>query len=406
MKILLAHKFFFQQGGAEVFFFETGKVLEAHGHDVAYFSTRDERNRESPYARFFVSPPQYERGNFVRRAASLIRVVYSREAKRKFKELLDFFKPDIVHMFHIYVHLSPSILDACRESGIPVVMSCNDYKHICPNYKLFFKGSLCEDCQGKKFYHAVFNRCCQDSIAYSLASCLEAYAHRFWDSYRKNIRTFLFASEFMAQKTQQFWGADTFRWRLLRNPFNSERASVSLESDDYFLFLGRLIEEKGVKILLEAMRLLPEKKLIVIGEGPQRKELETLKKNYQLDQVHFIGSKWGHELVEFLSRARFIAVPSIWHENLPYVVLQAFAAGKPVIGSDRGGIPELVHHGEHGLIYRAEDAEALAAGIQELWDNPARTLEMGARARQFVVREFNPDVFYDGLMKVYAEVLP
>lgn len=142
MKILLVHKFFHVTGGAEVFFFETGRVLAAQGHDVAYFSTTSDENQPSQFSGYFVEPPNYTQGSLLKRSLGIGRMVYSQEAKRNFRLLLEDFQPDLVHVFAIQTHISPSILDVCTEMNVPVVMSCNDYKHICPNYKLFHHGRL------------------------------------------------------------------------------------------------------------------------------------------------------------------------------------------------------------------------------------------------------------------------
>ena len=171
-------------------------------------------------------------------------------------------------------------------------MSCNDYKHICPNYKLFYHNNLCEKCRGKKFYQAVLNKCCHDSITYSVASALEYYYHEKMNLLRKNVDLFLFASDFMAKKTEDFWGKNTFKWRKLINPIKIETIKTKNESDDYILFFGRLVEEKGLKDLLLAMDNLPKIKLVVVGDGPERKE--------STNNVQFVGEKWGEEMNEII----------------------------------------------------------------------------------------------------------
>lgn len=405
MKILLVHKFFYLTGGAEVFFFETARVLADAGHDVAFFSTNNALNLPSAYSAYFVTPPEYQNGSLVKKVAGIGGMIYSLEAKKKFRELVNEFRPDIVHVFAIQTHITPSILDVCREYGIPVVMSCNDYKHICPNYKLYHHGRLCEDCKGGKFLMAVKNRCCKDSVTFSVASGLESYVHAALNIYRKNIHTFLFASEFMAHKTEEFWGADSFRWRMLRNPFDTQKSLLYGDAGKYLLYFGRLIDEKGVDVLLRAAALIPDVNLVVVGDGPERGALENLADTMHLCNVRFVGPKWGEELNDYLRHSRCVIVPSLWHENFPYVILQAFAAGKPVIGSNRGGIPELVKDGLHGLVYPADDSDALARAMRRMAGDENLAKQMGERARRYVVEEFNDEVFYRQLMSIYQEVL-
>jgi len=405
MRILLVHKFHHVTGGAEVFFFETSRVLEAHGHAVAHFSTLNERNLPSSYERFFVASPDFRKGNIFKRVAAMCKIVYSNEAKAQIRDLIDLFKPDIVHVFAMFTHLSPSILDACREAGVPVVVSCNDYKHICPNYKLFHHGRLCEDCMGAKFLSAIHNRCCHDSLLFSVASCIESTVHHGFDMLRKNIHTFLFASDFMAKKTEEFWGVGTFRWKKLLNPFDSTKIVPDYGYDDYLLFFGRFVEEKGVDVLLRAMKQVPEARLVLVGDGPQNEELLALAKDLGATNVKFVGPLWGTDLDDLLRRSRFVVTPSIWHENFPYVIVQSFAMGKAVIGAMRGGIPELINDSETGFIYSADEPDSIAEYIRMLWNDPERAVLMGMKAKKYADETFNDEKFYSRLMEIYEGVL-
>ncbi len=405
MRVILAHKFFYRRGGAELFFRETGGCLERRGHQVAYFSTIHPENPPSRFSPYFVKPPNYSEGSIWKRAAGIGKMIYSVETKRQFARLLRDFKPDLVHAFHLYVHLSPSLLDACAAAGVPVVISLNDYKHICPNYKLYHHGRICEDCRGGRFYRAVLNRCCKDSLTFSLASSLEAYAHKWLGIYSRKVHTYLFASEFMARETEKFWGRGSFRWRILPNPLPHSEPVPSGEDGGYILYFGRLAEEKGVDDLITAMGYIPEVPLKIVGEGPQEKMLKDLARERGLRNVEFLQPGWGEYLAGVLRRSRFVVLPSKWYENIPYAVLQSFQAGKAVIGSDRGGIPELVQDGVSGLLFPAGDPRALAGRIKELWDNPARAAALGAAAGDYLRERFNQERFYHTLMEIYREVL-
>jgi glycosyltransferase involved in cell wall biosynthesis len=405
MKILLTHKFFKYTGGADVFFLEVGRVLEENGHEVAYFSTIDDESLPTPYAKYFIKAPDFKSKKFFNRALSFLEIPYNLKAKKNFSHLIDDFKPDIIHAFGIATHISPSIFDAAKKRGIPIVWSLNDYKHICPNYKLFQHGKICEECKGNKFYNCVINKCSHDSFIYSMASAIESYVHSTLNIFRKNVDLFLFASDFMALKTQDFWGESTFKWNKLLNPFKIPVTVPKEEIGSYGLFFGRLIDEKGVDIFIEAIKYMPTLPFKIIGDGPDLVKLQRLAEKYNLKNIEFLGSMWGEELDKVLYNSRFVVVPSIWHENFPYVILQAFAAAKPVIGSDKGGIPELVAHQQRGLIYEAENSEKLADTIINLWHDQTSILEYGANARKYVVDNFNDLSFYKSLISNYKQVL-
>ena len=129
MRIILAHNLYTITGGAEVFYHEIGRVLSENGHDVAYFSCAEE-GLDVPYSEYFPESKNYQDGSLLKKAAGFAGNVYNRKAKAEMARLIQDFKPDIIHAFAIYVRLTPSILEAAKEAGIPVVLSCNDYKHI------------------------------------------------------------------------------------------------------------------------------------------------------------------------------------------------------------------------------------------------------------------------------------
>lgn len=402
MRVLLCHNNHIVQGGAEVFVHEVARVLEAHGHEVAYLAVWEEQS-DSVWKDYFPESVDYK-GNKWQAISNFPRLIYSKASKASARAIVEKFKPDIVHCFAIYTKLTPSILDVFRESHIPVVCSFNDYKHICPNYKLFHHGSLCEACRTGVYLHAVRNRCSHGSLLYSAANAMEAYVHKWLDIYRRNVDLFLFASEFMARKTEEFWGEQTFKWELLRNPFESRSFSVSKELGDYVLYFGRLIDEKGVHVLLEAARKAEAVPIIIVGDGPDLPKLEDRAAELGLRNVTFLGAKWGAELDTILNRSRFVVVPSLWHENFPYVIVQSFAMGKPVIGTDRGGIPELVAHEERGIIYPATSADCLAKAMRALWNDDAAVRRMGRNAKEFADDQFNDARFYDRLIEIYSRV--
>lgn len=404
MKVLLVHKFYKYNGGADVFFFETGRILNENGNEVAYFSTQDPENLPTNYSSYFIKAPNFKDGNIFLKIKELIKITYNFEAKKQFKKLLDDFRPDIIHVFNIITHISPSILDVAHKNNIPVVISCNDYKHICPNYKLFHHGKVCEDCKGGKFYKCILNKCSHDSTIYSIASAVESYTHQALNIYKKNIALFLFASDFMAHKTEQFWGKG-FKWGKLLNPFKILELPNLNQKGKYGLYFGRLIDEKGVDILIKALKNCKDIPFKIIGDGPDFEKLKQYTQDNGLTKVEFTGAIWGKKLDEIISNSKFVVVPSIWHENFPYVILQAFAAGKPVIGSNRGGIPELVIENERGLLYDAEKPLELSEKISILFYNDGNCFRMGNNARKFIEETFSDELFYKSLMYNYSTIL-
>jgi glycosyltransferase involved in cell wall biosynthesis len=405
MKILLVHKFWKKLSGAEMYFHDVIRILKQQGHTVKIFTTNlnaegETDQKETSDELVYGYPVDYINGSLARRIFKLPELIYSKKNKAAIAELLDEFKPDVVHVFAIYVTLTPSILEACKKRNIPVVMSCNDYKHICTNYRLYHHGHVCTDCKGGKLYSSVLNNCCKHSLAFSIASSAEAYVHHFKNIFRKNVSVFCFESKFMKDMTNEFWG-NTFKWRLIGKPFHAPAYTPSYEYDDYLLYIGRLSDEKGINILLNAMQFVPEAQLKIVGAGNERENLEKLSNDLNLKNVEFSGAKWGDEAKQVIRRARFIVIPSLWHENFPYVVTESYAIGKALIVSDKGGLPEYTFEGITGHIYPSDDSNRLSELIRMMWNNEIETVQKGKNAKKYADENFNDNVFYEKLAEAY-----
>jgi glycosyltransferase involved in cell wall biosynthesis len=406
MKILLAHKFLKLTGGAEVFYREVGRVLKEKGHEVRLLSTGSPDEVEwtdtiTPEIADFIDAPPYMDGSTIDKVKAIPQIIWSNPAKKAAERIIREFKPDIMHVFAVHVHLSPSILKAAKDAGVPTVMTCNDYKHICPNYKLFHHNQLCFDCQNGNFLNAVRNRCAKDSLSFSAASALESYVHKWLGVYSNYVDHFTFSADFMANITQEFWKDQNISWSKVMNPFDSRSFTMSDQDDGYGLYFGRIVDEKGVDVLVEAAAKINGFPIKIVGSGPDENKLKQRVRELGLTNVEFLGALWNEQLNPVLERCRFVVVPSTWHENFPYVINQSFAFGRPVIGSNRGGITELVNHGERGLIYDAHDVNGLATAIRELSENPDKARQMGHNAKVWSDAHFEDDAFYSSLIQAY-----
>lgn len=403
MKILLVHKCFYYKGGAEVFFFEVARVLKEHGHQIAFFSVNDKENIQSEWSKYFIDAPNFKSSNPFIKFKALIQIPYNLSTKKSFEKLLNDFKPDIVHCFNIMTQISPSVMVAAHKRNIPILISHNDYKHICPNYKLYNNGHICDLCKDGHYYHCALTKCSHNSLSFSIASTIESYVHKWMKIYEKNTTIHLFACDYMAKETERFWKRHIKSGKVM-NPFNVPPLPHQYKNGEFGLYFGRLIDEKGVDILLKALTIAKDLPFVIIGNGPEEEALKNFAKEHKLQNIKFVGPKWGKELDFYLHNAKYVVCPSMWQENFPYVILQAFAACKPVIGSKRGGIPEMITK-DRGLIYEAEDYKELARLMKLLNDNPQKCKELGLSARTWVENNFNDNTFYESLINNYNMAL-
>lgn len=368
MKILSVNKFYYPRGGADKYFIELIQEQEKSGHEVAIFSMQHPKNLETPYKKYFVSRFSFNEGSKLNFLKAPGRIIYSLEAKRKFKKLVNDFKPEIIHLHNIYHQISPSILNVARQNKIPVVMHLHDYKLICPNYQLFVNGQTCKACKPNKYYHCFQKRCFKKSLGKSFLAALEMYIHHsILKIYEKSINIFIAPSEFMKQRLIEFSWPES-KVKVVINPFSSELARSDNLSEDgeenYLLYFGRLSEEKGLRTLIEAASLT-NYSLKLAGVGQEEEDLKQLAQDLKV-KADFLGFKNGEELKSIILKAKAIVIPSIWYENMPLSLLEALSLGKLVIASNIGGIPEIIKHKENGLLFEAGDAQDLADKIKNI----------------------------------------
>jgi len=399
MKFIFANNYYYLRGGSERVFFDEMEMLEKDRHEVIPFARVFEKNFQSKYSNFFAPPIEYEDVSLPRKISAAIKLMYSFDSKHCFLKLLENFKPDIIHAHNIYGRLTTSILDVAYTKKIPVVMTLHDYKLICPSYLMLANNKVCESCEGKKFYYSVIKRCHKDSFLPSMVYFMESFINRVFKKYIRAVKYFICPSKFSLSKHTKY-GIPEEKLVYIPNFINADDFNPNYNSGEYIVFVGRLSKEKGVLTLLKAVKGLniPVK---IVGEGSMRAEYEGYVKENKISNVIFDGYKSGDDLKNLFRNATFMVVPSEWYENAPMTILESFAYGKPVIGSDIGGIPEMVRHGETGLLFEMGNAQDLKAKIKEMLQSPSRITEMGQKARKIVEEEYNAELHYQRLKEVY-----
>lgn len=404
MKILMVNSYNYLLGGIERVVFETTKMLESKGHEVIPFAMEDPRNQPSRYSSYFVKQRDISKVRFnVKGFITAFKMIYNREAKVKIGQLVRDVKPDVAHIHHMYGRLTPSILYELKKEKIPVVMTTHDYKLICPNYQLLCNGTVCEKCKGDKYYNAIVNRCVKQSIAASAVYAIETYVYKLTDTFNRCVDAFVAPSKFMHNKLIEF-GCDGSKIYQIYNFLNIEDYTPNYQKEDYVLYYGRFSAQKGLSVLLDAMDLNRDKKLVMAGTGELEQDLKEMALSKGLN-VHFCGFKSGDDLKDLVRKARVVVLPSICYENNPMVVLESFAMGTPVVGSDIGGIPELIQNGENGFLFGVGNSRELGEKIKRVFELDRRLFkDMGKRGRHFVEEHFCRETHYKLLSDLYTQV--
>jgi len=404
MKSLLSiNNYHYVRGGAEAVFLAHNEMFEADGWNVIPFCMHHEKNRPSQWEQYFVE--EIELGSDygpLERIRKSLRAIYSREAQQKIGALADRTSPAIAHAHNIYHHISPSILSTLRDRGIPVVLTTHDLKIACPAYRMINRHGICERCKGGRIYNAALNRCMHSSFALSSWVSVEAYVHRFLKSYDRCVNRFIVPSRFYVEKFVE-WGWPSSKMAYVPNFIDAAEIRRGEGKRTGFVYFGRLSPEKGIETLVRASALSGEN-VRILGTGPDSDRLRELAVELNAP-VEFMGFVSGEPLFDCLREARAVVLPSEWYENAPISVLEAFAAGTPVIGAEIGGIPELITP-DRGRTFEAFSVHALAAAMREISGLSDLELQaMGDAAREYVESTHSKRQYLQSCSRVYEEIL-
>lgn len=398
MKVLMINKFLHPNGGSETYIFKLGETLQQHGHEVQYFGMEHEGRCVGNRVNAYTSNMDFHNGSQLAKLTYPIRTIYSTEARKKLRLVLEDFCPDVCHLNNFNYQLTPAvILEIVKwreETGnqCKIVFTAHDYQLVCPNHQL--KNPMthenCEKCLGGHFVNCVKGKCVHGSTAKSVIGMVEA-AFWKWNGAYKHIDRIICCSEFLKTKMDT---NPLFREKTIAlHNFVEKVEPKAVEKKDYVLYFGRFSEEKGIDTLLKACEELPDIPFVFAGGGPLEDKINRLK------NAKNVGFQTGEALERLIREAQFSVYPSEWYENCPFSVMESQMYGTPVLGANIGGIPELIQNGQTGELYESGNAEELKGKIQQLWENRdlCERYSQACRNRRFDT----VDEYYERIIKIY-----
>ncbi len=399
MKILFVNKFLYPNGGSETYIFKLGEALTERGHEVQYFGMEHEGRCVGNRVGAYTQDMDFHNASRLTKLTYPLKTIYSSDARKKIRLVLDDFAPDVVHLNNFNYQLTPSIIleiVAWRKATgrkCRIVFTAHDYQLVCPNHMCNNPNTRenCEKCLSGSFFNCTKGKCIHGSTAKSFIGTLEASFWKLNGAY-KYIDCFICCSRFMKTKldTNPLFAKKT----VAIHNFIDRIPWVDTPKEDYILYFGRFSEEKGIRTLVEAARRMPEVNFVFAGKGP----LESLVDS--VSNIKNVGFKSGDELSDLIRKARASVYPSEWYENCPFSVMESQLYGTPVIGADIGGIPELIQAGKTGLLYKSGDVDALCDQIHLLWQDDNRAKEMHEACRDLSFDTI--DEYLEKLLKIYG----
>lgn len=371
MKILMINKFLYPNGGSETYIFKLGAHLQSIGHEVQYFGMEHEGRIVGNRVEAYTSNMDFHGGSMLAKLTYPIKTIYSTEARKKIRLVLDDFQPDVCHLNNFNYQLTPSIILEIRkwekQSGhkCKIIYTAHDYQLVCPNHMCNNPNTHenCEKCLGGNFLNCTKGRCIHGSLAKSAIGTMEATFWKWMGVYKQIDKT-ICCSNFMKTKldTYPVLADKTVAMHNFVDPVEQKE----VQKKDYVLYFGRYSQEKGIATLIQAAKELPEIPFVFAGSGPLEHLLEGV------PNIKNVGFQSGAALETLIREARFTVYPSEWYENCPFSVMESQMYGTPVLGANIGGIPELIRVGETGELFESGNVEELNKLINTMYTDMIR----------------------------------
>ena len=329
-------------------------------------------------------------------------IIWSKKTYDEIKRLIKSEKPDIAHIHNIFLLISPSVYYALSEQGIPIIQALHNYRLFCPKGIFYRDGKICEECKSGNFIPSIIHRCWRNSFILSLFLARMLRFHFRKKTLQNKISAYIASSEFSKNK---FIELGLPRDKISVKPhFVDLKIEKEEDRENYALFIGRLVDYKGINTLISAYEKLSNLRIKIIGDGPLHKELKE--KVRKINNIELLGRlSSNRDVLECMRKSRFVIFPSECYETFGKVIIEAFACGVPVIVSRLGARIELVEDGRTGLRFTPGDPEDLASKIEWAWENSKEMEEMGRNARRNYEENYTPERNYEMLMGIYNKTI-
>ncbi len=379
MKILVAHNRYRYRGGEDTVVDAEVDLLRRNGHEVlVYLRDNEELSR-------------------MKNHHAALQTLWSHKVVADVTALSEKFRPELIHSHNTFPLISPSLYSVATRLNVPIIQTLHNFRLICPQATLLRNGVHCADCVGHLPWRAIVHRCYRNSLSQSAVSSSMIMLHRLLRTWHTKVTRYIVLNQLCRDK----FIAGGFPFDLFRIKPNFVDSANEPEwvHRSGGIFIGRLSEEKGLKVLAEALLQLPDSQIDVYGKGILQTFVEAT------SSFNYKGFHGADELQAYLRQAAYLVIPSTGVESFGLVAIEAFAAGTPVIASAHGGLREIVVHGKTGLLVEPGNSEALARAIAFAEDHPDEMKVMGREARQAYLSRYTPDINYRQLMSIYREAI-
>lgn len=376
LRVLMVHAAYQQRGGEDSVVDAELALLRAHGHEVALYVRHNDEAEGAG------------------RLSLAAQALWSTRASREVAALIAARRPDVVHVHNTWPLVSPSVYWPAYRAGVPVVQTLHNFRLMCPQAMFLREGKICEDCLGTVPWRGVMRGCYRGSRAQTAVLATTVQLHRAIGSYDRAVTLFVALSAFSKRKlVEGGLAADKI---VIKPNFVDDLGAGAAGERSGGLFVGRLSDEKGVGVLLGALRHTTAQ-VYVAGDGDWRQAVQA-----QLAD-RWLGFQPMGEVIRRMKESAYLVLPSLCGENFPRTIAEAFCCGLPVIASRLGAMAELIEDGVTGLLFEVGNEADLAAKLEWAERHPDEMRRMGHAARARYEALYTPERNHAELMAIYAE---
>jgi glycosyltransferase involved in cell wall biosynthesis len=386
MRVLLVHNKYQQYGGEDGVFKSEGELLKQHGDEVAdlIFDNKEIKT-------------------ILDKILSGIGSLYNFKSARRLEEKIRDFKPDVIHVHNFFPLASPSIFYVAKRKNVPIVMTLHNYRLMCPSTTLFYDGKIYEKSVGSLVpFHAIMKGVYRNSRLQTASVVAMTAIHSLLGTWKTKVNKYIALTQFSKNKfLESALGIPSNNFVVKPN-FVRNDGDSKLERENFFLFVGRLSEEKGIDVLLRSAQLLSYP-LIIIGDGPLRSAVEKFCDTHA--HARYLAFQNKSVIMDHMKRAKGLIFCSTYYECFPLTLLEAFSVGAPVIASRLGAVKEIVQDGVNGLCFHPGNANDLVTKIVTLSENKDLAQQLSENARDTYLQNYTPEKNYAQLTAIYRELI-
>ncbi|MEK5318907.1 glycosyltransferase family 4 protein [Paenibacillus sp. FSL L8-0644] len=388
-KVLIIHNFYQQSGGEDKVVEQESAMLRSRGIETEHY---------------YVHNDSIQSRGLANMAKLAVEAVWSLPEFKRIKKLLLQVKPDVVHVHNFFPVISPSVYHACERLGIPVVQTLHNYRLICPAATFMRGNKVCEKCLHGTLLHSIRHGCYRGSQLQTIPVAAMIKLNDLIGTWQHKVSRYIALTEFARDKFAES-GIPLDRIAVKPNFVHHKTMKTQYDPNDrYLLFVGRISAEKGVRNLLQAWSQLEDRdglSLVIIGDGPEKAELAAA---YPQEDVRFLDKQDGDTVLDCMSRAMYVMVPSIWYEGFPMTIVESFSVGTPVLCSRLGALEEVVEDGVTGFHFQHDDLENIKTVIRcaVAYENYAA---MRQKVSENYAARYTEEVNVKQLMAIYSEAM-